>query len=264
MRNSIGLYWRYVSLSLRSQMQYRVSFFLLTFAYFVQTGIEFFAIWALFHRFETLQGWSLPEVALLYGITNVSFSLAEVTSRGFDLFGQMVNSGDFDTFLLRPRSTLLQVAGQEFALMRLGRLFQGGVVLVWALFSLPLLWTPSAFWLMAFAILSGTALFYALFVMQAVVCFWSIEGLEFMNIFTFGGTEVGKYPMSIYKEAFRLFFTCVIPLACVIYFPMSSLLEHGQIPYWLGCLAPCAAWLFLGVAIALWHWGVRHYRSSGS
>ena len=37
----------------------------------------------------------------------------------------MVASGDFDRLLVRPRSTVLQLLGQELALRRLGRLVQG-------------------------------------------------------------------------------------------------------------------------------------------
>jgi ABC-2 type transport system permease protein len=41
---------------------------MLTFGHFLVTGIEFIGILVLFDRFGSLQGWTLPEVALFYGL----------------------------------------------------------------------------------------------------------------------------------------------------------------------------------------------------
>jgi len=90
-------------------------------------------------RFGNLKGWSLPEAALLYGIVSTGFALAESAARGFDVFGYVVRSGEFDRLLLRP--TALQVAGRELQLMRVGRLSQGLVVLLWGVAALEIAWT---------------------------------------------------------------------------------------------------------------------------
>ena len=86
----------------------------------------------LFSRFGSLRGWQLGEVALFYGVINISYALSEALGRGFDMFSFQVISGEFDRTLLRPRSTELQVLAHDFQLMRSGRLFQGLAVTVWA------------------------------------------------------------------------------------------------------------------------------------
>ena len=68
-----------------------------------------------------LVNYLLPGFALFYGVTQGSFGIAEIIGRGFDTFSDMIKSGDFDRFLVRPRSTTLQVAGREFD-GRIGRL----------------------------------------------------------------------------------------------------------------------------------------------
>ena len=113
MLDDLRLYGRYLAASVRGQMQYRASFAMLSLGYFTITGVEFVAILVLFDRFEGVLGWSLPEVAFLYGMVNIVFAISDAASRGFDTFGTMVKSGDFDRLLLRPRSTALQLAGQE-------------------------------------------------------------------------------------------------------------------------------------------------------
>src|SRR5829696_2778435 len=121
MMNALQLYARYAGLSLRSQMQYRVSFIMQTVGQFILTGIEFLAIWLLFDRFGQLNGWTMPQVAVLYGVIAITWAIAESVGRGFDLFGDTVKAGDFDRILLRPRSTVLQLIGQELTLRRVGK-----------------------------------------------------------------------------------------------------------------------------------------------
>ena len=99
------------------------------------------AILVLFDRFDSLIGWNVYQVAFIYGIVNVSFAVADAMTTGFDLFGDMVKTGDFDRILIRPRSTALQLAGQELTLRRISRLTPGLVALTWAAMNLDLNWT---------------------------------------------------------------------------------------------------------------------------
>ena len=124
MLDGLRLYGRYIDISFRSQMQYRASFVMLSVGHGLMTGLEFLGIWVLFDRFAALDTWSLPEVAFFYGLINIAFALCDAFSRGFDQFASTVKSGDFDRLLLRPRSTALQLAGQELTLKRIGRLTQ--------------------------------------------------------------------------------------------------------------------------------------------
>ena len=267
MQNAIRLYVRYLGISIRGQMQYRASFIMLSLGHLLVTGIEFLGILALFDRFGSLEGWRLPEVALLYGMVNVTFSIADAAARGFDLFANMVKSGEFDRLLLRPRSTALQLAGQELTLRRIGRLAQGLVILLWAAATLGVVWTPARILLIAAAVFGGAALFFGLVVLQATLAFWTTETLEIMNTVTYGGVETTQYPLSIYRPWFRKFFTYVIPLACVNYFPALAILDRPDplgSPVILQWMAPLVGIAFLTLTLQVWKVGVRHYHSTGN
>jgi ABC-2 type transport system permease protein len=267
MVDSLRLYFRYLGVSVRGQMQYRASFFMLAAGHFVTTGVEFLGVWALFARFGSLRGWRLPEVALLYALVNLSFALGEGIGRGFDQFPALVRSGDFDRLLLRPRATALQVAGQELQIMRAGRLLQAGIILLWAAASLGVAWTPAKALLVVAAVAGGSCMFYGLFVLQATFAFWTVETLELMNTVTYGGTESGQYPITIYRPWFRRFFTMVVPLICVNYLPAQVILERvdplgsTRLMQWL---SPGAGVLFLALTLQFWKLGERHYHSTGS
>jgi len=267
MTNALKLYLHYINISFRGQMQYRASFIMLTMGHFLATGIEFVAIAALFDRFGHIVGWQLPEIALLYVIVNTAFSFADAMSRGFDAFGNMVKGGDFDRLLLRPRSTALQLAGQELTLKRVGRLAQSLIVFIWANQHLQIVWSPDKITLCIAAIIGGICFFFALMVIQATIAFWTTEGLELMNTLTYGGVQSAQYPLSIYKAWFRKFFTYVVPLASVCYFPGLALLNRPD-PFGshvvLHYASPLIGITFLIIALQIWKIGVRHYRSTGS
>ena len=267
MLDSLRLYGRYIDISFRSQMQYRASFIMLSLGHFLMTGLEFLGMLALFDRFEHLEGWTLPEVALFYGIINMAFSLCDATSRGFDIFPTMVKSGEFDRILLRPCSTVLQLAGQELTLRRIGRFSQGLIVLLWATYALDISWPASKILLLGTTILGGACLFYGLIVLQATLAFWTTESLEIMNTMTYGGVETAQYPLTIYRSWFRRFFTYVVPLACISYYPALAILDRpdplGSTPIFQW-LAPAIGILFLSICLQIWKFGVRHYRSTGS
>ncbi len=267
MLDALRLYFRYIGISVRSQMQYRASFVMLTLGHFLMTGIEFLSVWALFARFGSLKEWTLPEVALFYGMVNIAFAIADATSRGFDIFANTVKSGEFDRILLRPRSTALQVAGQELTLRRIGRLSQGLLVLLWGANALTVAWSLTTAALVVAAIVGGACLFSGLLVLQATMAFWTTETLEIVNTVTYGGVETAQYPLTIYRPWFRRFFTGVIPLACINYFPVLAILGRPDplgTPPLFQWASPGVGILFLVVALQIWKIGVRHYHSTGS
>lgn len=263
----LRLYGRYAAVSLRSQMQYRASIAMQSVGIFLITGTEFVGIWALFARFGAIRGWTLPEIALFYGLISISWALCDTIGRGFDMFHNLVKAGDFDRILLRPRSTVLQLLGQEFTIRRVGRLIQGAAVLAYAFGALDIDWSLARIALVVAAIAGSLCVFLGLVMMQATMAFWTTESLEVWNAFTYGGVTMSQYPLAIYRPWFRNLFIYFIPLGCASYFPGVAILGHDDplgTPVVFQWLAPLAGPAFLAIALAIWQIGVRHYRSTGS
>ena len=264
---SLRLYCRYVSLSLRGQMQYRASFLMFSLGHFLVTGLEFLGFVLLFKRFGQIQGWSLPQMGLFYGIISVAFAFTEALQRGFDVFPNLIRSGDFDRVLVRPRSPTLQLMGQEFQLMRIGRFTQGLLVLIWSANRLDVHWSAANLILLFCALAGGVCLFSGLFVLQATMCFWTTESLEIVNCTTYGGVEAAQFPVTIYRPWFRAIFTFIIPLATINYFPLHAILQLDDplgSTRTLQWLSPLAGLLFLILCLQCWRLGVTKYTSTGS
>lgn len=264
---SIKLYFKYIKFNIESQLQYKASFIMMSIGHFLITFIEFLGVWVLFERFGNIKGFTFEEAALFYGIVHVAFSITEGWTRGFDIFPRLVRSGDFDRILLRPRTTVLQVLGHDFQIMRIGRFIQGFVVLIWSILKLNIKWTFGKTLLLIGSILGGNFLFSGLIVLQATLSFWSVQSLEVVNSFTYGGVQASQYPISIYKPWFRKILIYIIPLATVNYFPAISIMGHADLlnyPNWLGCASPLFGFAFFIFSLFIWRFGVRHYTSTGS
>jgi ABC-2 type transport system permease protein len=259
--SGMHVYLRLVMACLRSQMQYRASFLMMACGQFLVTGLEFAAIAALFYRFGSIHGWQLDQVAFLYGVVGSGYALAEGLCRGFDQFSAIIRRGDFDRLLLRPRSTVMQVAAFEVQLMRIGRFLQAAFVLAWALMHLH---TEPGTLMVAAAMVIGTmCTFCGLFVLQATLTFFTVETPEIVNVVTYGGVETASFPLSIYPGWLRFTFTWLVPLASTAYLParMTFRAGHATLP---ALFAPVFGLLFLMTSLLIWRMGERHYSSTGT
>lgn len=265
--DSVKLYFKFIKLNIESQFQYKASFFMTSIGHFLITFIDFLGIWILFDRFGNLQGFTFPEAALFYGIVHIAFSITEAWTRGFAIFPRLVQSGDFDRVLLRPRTTVLQILGHDFQMIRIGRFVQGLVVLIWAIIKLNIQWTIGKSLLLIGSIIGGNFLFSGLIVLQATLSFWSVQSLEIVNSFTYGGVEAAQYPISIYKSWFRKVLIYIIPLATVNYFPAMGILgkmDTLDYPKYMPWASPFVGFIFFIMSLQVWNFGVRHYTSTGS
>jgi ABC-2 type transport system permease protein len=266
--NAIALYGRYVSASLRAQAQYPVATVMLTFGHCAATSIEILCVYALFHRFGSVGGWSFGEAALFYALVNITFSLADLLTRGFEVFGSdFIRTGAFDRVLLRPRAAALQLAGHEVRLSRLGRLLQASAVLILATRLVPIEWDAATIATAVWAVAGGVALFAGILVLQATLAFWTVESLEVANVLTYGGVQAAQYPLNIYAAWFRRLLTFGVPLATVAYYPVLAILKRPDplgAPDWLLPFTPLAGFAFLALSFAAWRAGMARYASTGS
>jgi ABC-2 type transport system permease protein len=232
-----------------------------------QFFISFFAfagIYLLFERFGSIDGWTFGEVALCFAVVQTAFAITECFARGFDMFQRMIINGDFDRVLLRPRSTLSQVLGSDFELSRVGRLAQSIFTLWLAASWLETSWSVAKIITLIFMIFSGIFIFTGIFILGATVCFFTVQGLEIINIFTYGGREIAAYPLTIYSKWIMRFFTFIIPFACFNYMPLMFLVGKAGGNDALYMLTPLLGMLFILPCIFVWRFGVRRYLSTGN
>lgn len=258
------LYLKYFSIQLRSVMQYKTSFFFTAIGQGLTTFFSFLSMYFLFSRFGSIKNYSFNEVLLCFSTIFMSFSLAECFGRGFDAFSGMISNGEFDRIMVRPQNEILQVIGSRIEFTRVGRLLQALVIFIYGVTNCGVQWSFDKLITITFMIAGGVCLFFGLFMIYASICFFTLEGLEFMNIFTDGGRELAQYPLDIYKSWVLKFFTFVVPLAFINYYPFLYIIGRSKGYSVFYMLSPIVAVLFLIPSFLLWKFGVNHYKSTGS
>ena len=256
------LYLHYFSIHMKSMMQHKMSFFLTMIGQVIMTITAFFFFFFMFLRFHSVRDFTYQEVLLGYSVVLFSFSLAEMFARGFDTFASMISNGEFDRIMVRPRNEIFQVLATRIEFTRIGKFLQALFMMLYVFLTSDIQWNVYKVAVVVLMIAGGAALFSGLFLIYAAICFFSTQGLEFMNIFTDGGRELGRYPLGIYGNAVLKFFTFVVPLAMVQYYPLLYLTGRDNRAMIAFC--PLAGFFFLIPSWILWRIGVRHYTSTGS
>lgn len=261
--NGIRLYFSYIRLQFLAGLQYK-GWPIMVLQVVIVAATDPIGLLLLFSRFGSIGEWSVERIVLIYAMAVTSFGLAETFCRGFDYFPwRMIRSGDFDRILLRPRSLFTQIAGSYFHIHRVSRVVCGIGAILWCLHRLEV--EPSA--LPASLILlglGGGALAYAgVFVMTSGIAFFTVQGLDWIYIFTNASYQVTRCPVDYMPRLLRGMFTFFMPMLVVSYYPASAACGWGE-SAWKGFMALPAGAAFLMFAMLIWRIGVRHYKSTGS
>ncbi|WP_267243822.1 ABC transporter permease [Streptomyces sp. PR69] len=265
--HGLRVYRLIVAMWIRSTMTYRASFAMTAFGNFAATAFDFAAILLMFTHVDALGGYSLPEIALLYGAAGTSFGIVDLLLGTVDRLGRRVRDGTLDTLLVRPVPVLVQVAADRFALRRLGRITQGLLVLGYGLYALDVDWTVPRALTVVLMLLGGAGIFGALFVGGAAFQFFAQDAAEVQNSFTYGGNTLLQYPPTIFARDLVRGVTFVVPLAFVNWLPAMYVLGRPyplDLPQWTAFASPLVAVGCCALAGLAWRAGLRAYRSTGN
>jgi ABC-2 type transport system permease protein len=264
---TLRVYGHLLRAQIRAQTQYRVSFLIDAASTTLGTLLDLLTVLVIFRVTRSLRGFGFAEVFLIATLAGLSFSIADLVAGNLDRLAMNVRGGLLDTMLVRPLRVLGQLLMADVALRRLGRVIQGLITLAVAVSIAPVVWTPSHVLLLAVTPLFGAVFFSAYLVIGATVAFWWIDSGEFANGFTYGGRDFTAYPVTVYSGLFRRLFAYGLGFAFIAYYPALVLLGRRDplgAPSFLGWCEPVIAVAAGCVAGALWRFGIRHYRSTGS
>ena len=261
--NDWQLYWRYVGINVRSTMQYR-TWPMSIINTIINSTMDFLGVLILFARFGRIGLWTSSHVLLLYGLATISFGLAEWFSRGYDIFPWQISSGFFDRFLLRPRSTFLQVMGFRFEFQRFGRVMVGIGTIVYAINHLQVSFGFLEGVTLCGAIIGGWFVYTSIFILLSALSFWTLQPLDIMYIFTNATIQYAQIPLPLLGRTVQRFLTFILPLGLCYYYPAMVIAHTQNFPTWVGLMALPGGIVFFLCALGVWRFGLRHYHSAGS
>jgi ABC-2 type transport system permease protein len=210
--------------------------------------------WALMRHVPSIRGWSLGDIALLYGIVAVAFGLAVSLAGGVRHLGRFIEEGDLDSLLTQPRSVLVYAVGLRSQPSGVGDVLSGIVFIAW---SEEVSWSTLP--LLVAAILAGALVFVACGIVFFSLAFWlgKIETVSrqlWELLITFS-----LYPEPLFGGALRLTLFTLLPAGFVGYIP-ARLVQTPSVQDTVVLVG--GAITYLGLAVVVFERGLRRYASA--
>ena len=256
------LYLKYFSIQIKALLEYKKSFIISVIAQIVSSFFSIITICFLFDKFGNIEGFTIQNILICFSVTYVGFALSECFFRGFDHFSEMISNGEFDRILTRPRGLVFQVLASKIEFEKMGRALAAIGTLFFILVQNRELLQIDKIFTIILMILGTIVIYSSLYVLKGGICFFTTQSLEIMNIFADGSRDLAQYPLSIYHKYVQKFFTYILPLAFVNYFPLLYII--GRTSNKLYMFSPIISVLFIIPCYIIWRIGVRKYKSTGS
>lgn len=251
---------KYISMHLKSQMEYKSSFIFLIIAQIAAFFGYCVVFYSLFNKFGLVKSFNINQVILCFAVVQFGENLAEGLLRGFDKFSEIVKHGHLDQLLVRPENIYLQIIGYKIELSKFVKCVISFVILIYAVIKLAI--SPVYYPVIICMVLGSAVIFASLLIIGAAMCFITIEGLEVINIFIYGTRDFAQYPIGIYNKFVKTFFTYLVPIGLTSYFPMLYI--TGASDRWWYLLLPLLSLLTLIPACLIFNKGMKKYKSTGS
>jgi ABC-2 type transport system permease protein len=248
--------------SVATAMQYRANFIIEAVLSFAWLAIALLPLIVLFEQRDSVAGWdqSSALIVMAYFMAVKAIMEGMVTPSLVSLV-EKIRSGAFDYVLLKPVDAQFMVSTAGYEPQKVIDLC-GAIVLAWYAFSLRGSYpTPAQMGVGILLLVSGVLAMYSLWIICAAASFWVVrlDNLIYLLMAIF---DTARWPIHVFRGAWRFFFTFIIPVAIMTTFPAMALLGRLSARTTLLTLAGCLAMLV--VSRVMWRAAIRNYTSASS
>lgn len=217
MRKYFVIWWTLTSNASQTAFASRFGAIIFLLGKFLRFGFFFFFLFILLSKTNSLAGYTSKQVFFFYLTFNLVDSIPQMFFREVYRFRQQVISGDFDYYLVKPISVLFRaiIGGADILDIPLTALSIGLLIYIGS--QLPGLTT---FHVVMYIVLLMNALVIA-FSFHVFVVSLGILTTEVDNAIMLyrDFTQMGRFPVDIYKQPLRGILTFVIPIGIMMTVP---------------------------------------------
>jgi len=214
----------------------------------------------LFSALGSFGGWTAKQWTVVLGLVTTARGLWSIFFAGTLDVGQLVRTGKFDSYVLRPVSSLFLVSTAKISPDLWGETAVGVFMTFYGLHVSGVALTVGTLATALAAVVMGTAIYYALFLVVQATSFWIVDNTMILMLFE-RLDEYTRVPQPIFPGWTRAMFSSVIPLALIGYLPGSVI--FGKADAWMLAVAAGVTSAVLVGAMWLWRCGLRRYSSAG-
>lgn len=237
-------------------MEYRASFLMAVVGMMLNNAAYFVFWFIFFDRFESVRGWELQDMFILFGSVASAFGLGVLLFGNVRFLAEMIAEGKLDYYLSLPRPVLLHSLASRSAASGLGDFLYGILS-----FLLAGQFTPDAIARFVLGTFLAVIVFVAFHVLVDSLAFWmgsaSMIAMQASNaLVTFA-----LYPLTLFDGTAKLILFTIIPAAFVGAVPAEFVRSFrlDQLGMMMG-----AAIGMMGLAVFVFYRGLRRYESGSA
>jgi ABC-2 type transport system permease protein len=264
----LKLYARFIPIYLKSKTEHGFGFYADFVGFTMNHLVSFLVIWVMLQRFNTINGWGLYEILLIYTMNMFTYSFAAV----FFIFQmrdleEMIHQGTFDGILTKPVHPFFHIVIRTFGHFFLGDILISIIMFVICFNALDLHFTITSLLYFIAMMIGGILIQASFMVLTGAMSFWFIRSSAISNMVLYSLRGFVDYPISIYNRFVRIILTFIIPYAFVNFYPVQLFLHKpGEALFnpLLQYATPIVGILFFLMSFKIWSVGVNKYQGTGS
>ena len=242
--------------NLQSAMEYRAAFIAQILGMMLNNGF-YFLFWVIFfERFKEIHGWGLNDMFLVFGITATSFGVTAFFFGNAFSLSEVIAGGRLDYYLSMPRPVLLHAVSARSIPSGMGDIIYGITsYLLSGYFS----W--GGLGRFAIGVILASTTFAAFLIIIHSLTFWLGNAAALAHLLMNAMLTFALYPITLFNGPAKFLLFTIVPAALMGSVPASLVRDLT----WqnLGGLS-LGAVVLLGMAILIFHLGLRRYESGSA
>ena len=263
----LSLFWKFVKIRWRSQLEYPGAYVLGIVAQWMGYGFQFVTMWIMVQAFGTLAGWKPMEVLFLYALHLFAYAMGATFS--FNIVREtpaLVRTGGFDDVLIKPVDSFVYMLSANINVGYVSHLTLSLAAMAVSLGSLGIALTAGKLFWLAAVLLGGAAIHASLMILSCVPSLFVVGDTDWGFLY-WGLRDFMDYPLSVFGRPLQLLFTFVIPFAFINFYPAQPFLgKHDTLLFGpaVQYLTPLVGVLLAAITVLAWRAAVDRYESTGS
>ncbi len=252
--------WLFWITAIAAELEYRLNFLIAILSSLTNLTGSIFSLFLFYRTGYTFQGWSWQESLIVLGMFTLLQGIsATILVPNLNRIVEQVQQGTLDFILLKPISSQYWLSLRIISPWGFSDIFLGLMIIAYASFQLKL--NISNYFLSMITVMFAIISLYSIWFMLGATSIWFVKIYNVTEVLR-GLLEAGRYPISAYPSAYRIFFTFVVPVTFLTTVPAETLLGKNQ-DVWLLFSGILAIFLLI-LSHCFWQFALRFYTSASS
>lgn len=260
---TLKMYFAYCRIYIQKRAAYRFSFVLYCCICAVSITIPVLFVEFLYQDINLVAGWTKDQALLIVGSYLIIDGFSWMTfNAGLWELDRHLRDGFFDTFLMKPHSSLIHLMFRRPSLEEVSGVILGGTLAVRYLIHYPPEHLSITLILYFLSLAIGIILFFCIFLLIKSISFKKVDAWA-LSLLAQEVLFFSRYPQQIFSYAVLKIVTLVIiPIAFLGTIPASII--RGIHPYQFLALGFVVSIIFIITTRFVWKCSIRNYSSASS